>query len=203
MVICHTESLPEQDTAAADHPEPSETNNQDKEDPPDLMGNSKLWLGKDYSNFIRKDWVQLDRPFEGISSILEQNNIVVMLSAGLRYHRPVFLHTLLQWPYTYLHFYTNKQIQFIYCYVSWVFMRMSLAVTTLKNIFHCCLYTIYSIYCSCHLCSLTVALKVSAHQGQSLFSFFPPCKITLTALRFLACRGVIYLLPYMAKLPGT
>lgn len=70
-VICHAESLPEQDTAAADHPEPSETNNHDKEDQLDLMGNSKLWLGKDYSNFIRKDWVQLDRPFDGISSILE------------------------------------------------------------------------------------------------------------------------------------
>eukprot|EP00066_Takifugu_rubripes_P006403 XP_003971177.1 PREDICTED: phospholipase D2 [Takifugu rubripes] len=52
------------DTAATAHPEPSETNNQDKEDPLDLIGNSKLWLGKDYSNFIRKDWVQLDRPFE-------------------------------------------------------------------------------------------------------------------------------------------
>ncbi|XP_036379935.1 phospholipase D2 [Megalops cyprinoides] len=30
----------------------------------DLTGNSQLWLGKDYSNFINKDWVQLDRPFE-------------------------------------------------------------------------------------------------------------------------------------------
>uniref|UniRef100_A0A8C9XCE3 Phospholipase n=1 Tax=Sander lucioperca TaxID=283035 RepID=A0A8C9XCE3_SANLU len=30
----------------------------------DLTCNNKLWLGKDYSNFIRKDWVQLDRPFE-------------------------------------------------------------------------------------------------------------------------------------------
>ncbi|XP_061753645.1 phospholipase D1 isoform X3 [Nerophis ophidion] len=30
----------------------------------DLTGNTQLWLGKDYSNFIRKDWVQLDRPFE-------------------------------------------------------------------------------------------------------------------------------------------
>uniref|UniRef100_A0A8C3GBS5 Phospholipase n=1 Tax=Cyclopterus lumpus TaxID=8103 RepID=A0A8C3GBS5_CYCLU len=33
-------------------------------DPDDLTGNTKLWLGKDYSNFIKKDWVQLDRPFE-------------------------------------------------------------------------------------------------------------------------------------------
>uniref|UniRef100_A0A8C5B8Z3 phospholipase D n=1 Tax=Gadus morhua TaxID=8049 RepID=A0A8C5B8Z3_GADMO len=33
-------------------------------DPKDLAENTKLWLGKDYSNFIRKDWVQLDRPFE-------------------------------------------------------------------------------------------------------------------------------------------
>ncbi|KAG7484857.1 hypothetical protein MATL_G00053770 [Megalops atlanticus] len=32
--------------------------------PEDLTGNSQLWLGKDYSNFINKDWVQLDRPFE-------------------------------------------------------------------------------------------------------------------------------------------
>uniref|UniRef100_A0A8C7TXV1 Phospholipase n=1 Tax=Oncorhynchus mykiss TaxID=8022 RepID=A0A8C7TXV1_ONCMY len=30
----------------------------------DLTNNTQLWLGKDYSNFIRKDWVQLDRPFE-------------------------------------------------------------------------------------------------------------------------------------------
>uniref|UniRef100_A0A4W5RTD7 Phospholipase n=1 Tax=Hucho hucho TaxID=62062 RepID=A0A4W5RTD7_9TELE len=30
----------------------------------DLKNNTQLWLGKDYSNFIRKDWVQLDRPFE-------------------------------------------------------------------------------------------------------------------------------------------
>ncbi|KAF3840705.1 hypothetical protein F7725_006567 [Dissostichus mawsoni] len=27
-------------------------------------GNTKLWIGKDYNNFIKKDWVQLDRPFE-------------------------------------------------------------------------------------------------------------------------------------------
>ncbi|KAJ8396444.1 hypothetical protein AAFF_G00017500 [Aldrovandia affinis] len=33
-------------------------------DPADLTGNSLLWLGKDYSNFINKDWVHLDHPFE-------------------------------------------------------------------------------------------------------------------------------------------
>uniref|UniRef100_A0A8C9XFP0 Phospholipase n=1 Tax=Sander lucioperca TaxID=283035 RepID=A0A8C9XFP0_SANLU len=36
----------------------------DVSDTYDLTCNNKLWLGKDYSNFIRKDWVQLDRPFE-------------------------------------------------------------------------------------------------------------------------------------------
>uniref|UniRef100_A0A672JQ14 Phospholipase n=1 Tax=Salarias fasciatus TaxID=181472 RepID=A0A672JQ14_SALFA len=30
----------------------------------EIDSNTKLWLGKDYSNFIRKDWVQLDKPFE-------------------------------------------------------------------------------------------------------------------------------------------
>ncbi|XP_061447126.1 phospholipase D2 isoform X2 [Rhineura floridana] len=30
----------------------------------DLATNQHLWLGKDYSNLIAKDWVQLDKPFE-------------------------------------------------------------------------------------------------------------------------------------------
>lgn len=46
-------------------PEPSEPDKEEKKPLDDLTGNSKLWLGKDYSNFIRKDWVQLDKPFEG------------------------------------------------------------------------------------------------------------------------------------------
>lgn len=51
----------------ADGLKPSEADRQSEQDPSDLTENSKLWLGKDYSNFIRKDWVQLDKPFEGIS----------------------------------------------------------------------------------------------------------------------------------------
>lgn len=57
-----------QDNGVADGLTPSEPDKQAEQDSNDLMGNTKLWLGKDYSNFIRKDWVQLDRPFEGISS---------------------------------------------------------------------------------------------------------------------------------------
>lgn len=30
----------------------------------DLAGNTQLWLGKDYSNFIKRDWVEVDKPFE-------------------------------------------------------------------------------------------------------------------------------------------
>ncbi|XP_036420289.1 phospholipase D2 [Colossoma macropomum] len=30
----------------------------------DLSCSSLLWLGKDYSNFIKKDWTQLDQPFQ-------------------------------------------------------------------------------------------------------------------------------------------
>lgn len=52
----------------ADGPKPSEPDKQTELDPEDLTGNTKLWLGKDYSNFIKRDWVQLDRPFEGILS---------------------------------------------------------------------------------------------------------------------------------------
>ncbi len=57
-----------QDNGVADGPKPSEPDKQAEQDPVDLTGNTKLWLGKDYSNFITKDWVQLDRPFEGLLS---------------------------------------------------------------------------------------------------------------------------------------
>uniref|UniRef100_A0A8C9TFX8 Phospholipase n=1 Tax=Scleropages formosus TaxID=113540 RepID=A0A8C9TFX8_SCLFO len=46
---------------APNHVEAPEGKDKCKED---LSGNAQLWLGKDYSNFINKDWVQLDRPFE-------------------------------------------------------------------------------------------------------------------------------------------
>ena len=52
----------------ADGPNSSDPDKQAEQDPDDLTGNNKLWLGKDYSNFIVKDWVQLDKPFEGTLS---------------------------------------------------------------------------------------------------------------------------------------
>ncbi|XP_076833185.1 phospholipase D1a isoform X1 [Brachyhypopomus gauderio] len=30
----------------------------------DLMGNTRFWHGKDYCNFVYKDWVQLEKPFD-------------------------------------------------------------------------------------------------------------------------------------------
>ena len=32
----------------------------------DLEGGSKIWIGKDYTNFIFKDFVDLDKPFTGL-----------------------------------------------------------------------------------------------------------------------------------------
>ncbi|XP_037543467.1 phospholipase D1 [Nematolebias whitei] len=49
------------DNGTADGPKPK---NQQEQSPVSGDGNTKLWLGKDYSNFITRDWVQLDRPFE-------------------------------------------------------------------------------------------------------------------------------------------
>ncbi|XP_053187995.1 phospholipase D2 [Scomber japonicus] len=62
-----TQEEPDGDTGengVADGPKPSEPDKETEQNPENLTGNTKLWLGKDYSNFIRKDWVQLDRPFE-------------------------------------------------------------------------------------------------------------------------------------------
>ncbi|KAM4620740.1 phospholipase D2 [Polymixia lowei] len=48
----------------AEAPKPSGPAQEVEQNPEDLTDNAKLWLGKDYSNFINKDWMQLDRPFE-------------------------------------------------------------------------------------------------------------------------------------------
>ena len=63
-----------QDNGEVDGPKPSEPDKQAVQVPDRLTGNTKLWLGKDYSNFIKKDWVQLDRPFEGKSPNLLQRH---------------------------------------------------------------------------------------------------------------------------------
>lgn len=31
----------------------------------ELYGNTRFWHGKDYCNFVHKDWIQLDKPFDG------------------------------------------------------------------------------------------------------------------------------------------
>ncbi|XP_030294001.1 phospholipase D1 isoform X3 [Sparus aurata] len=62
-----TEEVPKGDTVdngVADGPKPSDPDTQAEPESDNLTANTKLWLGKDYSNFIRKDWVQLDKPFE-------------------------------------------------------------------------------------------------------------------------------------------
>lgn len=59
----------------SDGSKPSEPDKQAEQDPGDLTGNTKLWLGKDYSNFIRKDWVQLDKPFEGTVSSFKYHSV--------------------------------------------------------------------------------------------------------------------------------
>lgn len=35
-----------------------------------LTGDTKLWMGKDYTNFIHKDFVDLDKPFAGKNLLL-------------------------------------------------------------------------------------------------------------------------------------
>ncbi|KAE8288194.1 Phospholipase D2 [Larimichthys crocea] len=64
-----------------------EPDKQTELDPEDLTGNTKLWLGKDYSNFIKRDWVQLDRPFEDNIDRTQVPRIPWRdLSAGLHGH---------------------------------------------------------------------------------------------------------------------
>ncbi|KAG8008128.1 Phospholipase D2, partial [Nibea albiflora] len=91
------------DNGMADGPKPSEPDEQTELEPEDLTGNTKLWLGKDYSNFIKKDWVQLDRPFEDNIDRTQVPRIPWRdLSAGLHGHaaRDVARHFIQRWNFT-------------------------------------------------------------------------------------------------------
>ncbi|XP_014824684.1 PREDICTED: phospholipase D2 [Poecilia mexicana] len=59
-----TEEHPNKDVTDNGVADGKNAGNQTKQDHTNLAGNTKLWLGKDYSNFIKKDWTLLDRPFE-------------------------------------------------------------------------------------------------------------------------------------------
>ena len=37
------------------------------------QGSTKLWIGKDYTNFIVKDFIQLDQPLQG-----SERNLVIL-----------------------------------------------------------------------------------------------------------------------------
>ncbi|TKS83889.1 Phospholipase D2 [Collichthys lucidus] len=91
------------DNGVADGPKPSEPDKQTELDPEDLTGNTKLWLGKDYSNFIKRDWVQLDRPFEDNIDRTQVPRIPWRdLSAGLHGHaaRDVARHFIQRWNFS-------------------------------------------------------------------------------------------------------
>ncbi|XP_030009530.1 phospholipase D2 [Sphaeramia orbicularis] len=101
-----TEPEPQENTvvdAVTDDTKPLEPDNQVEQDPLDLTGNTKLWLGKDYSNFIRRDWVQLDKPFE---DNIDRTQVPRMpwrdLSAVLhgKAARDVARHFIQRWNYT-------------------------------------------------------------------------------------------------------
>ncbi len=38
-----------------------------KTDVGELQGNTRFWHGKDYCNFVYKDWIQLEKPFDGLA----------------------------------------------------------------------------------------------------------------------------------------
>ncbi|XP_047462990.1 phospholipase D2 isoform X2 [Mugil cephalus] len=101
-----TEEKPNEDvdgSNVAGGSKPSEPDEQVEQSTYDLTSNTKLWLGKDYSNFIRKDWVQLDRPFE---DNIDRTQVPRMpwrdLSAAIhgRAARDVARHFIQRWNFT-------------------------------------------------------------------------------------------------------
>ncbi|XP_069776233.1 phospholipase D1-like isoform X2 [Narcine bancroftii] len=66
-------------------------------------GDGKIWVGKDYCNFIKKDWVELDKPFE---DFINRNSTPRMpwRDVGLVVHggtaRDVARHFIQRWNFT-------------------------------------------------------------------------------------------------------
>uniref|UniRef100_A0A8C8CH11 Phospholipase n=1 Tax=Oncorhynchus tshawytscha TaxID=74940 RepID=A0A8C8CH11_ONCTS len=93
-------------------PEPEEVNAED------LKNNTQLWLGKDYSNFIKRDWVQLDRPFE---DNIDRTEVPRMpwrdLSAALhgKAARDVARHFIQRWNFAKIFKYKNIRSTFFPC----------------------------------------------------------------------------------------
>ncbi|KAM4544917.1 phospholipase D2 isoform 1-T2 [Odontesthes bonariensis] len=101
--LCLTEEQPLEDVkdngvAYGQNPDKSA-----EQTPDNLTGNTKLWLGKDYSNFITRDWVELDKPFE---DNVDRTKVPRMpwrdLSAAIhgRAARDVARHFIQRWNFT-------------------------------------------------------------------------------------------------------
>lgn len=63
----------------------------------ELCGNTRFWHGKDYCNFVHKDWVQLDKPFDGmllwgLFGLLHicTSSPHISFSFGFRFYRPAY-----------------------------------------------------------------------------------------------------------------
>ncbi|XP_077171610.1 phospholipase D2 isoform X2 [Paroedura picta] len=71
--------------------------------PFDLASNQRLWLGKDYSNLIAKDWVQLEKPFEDFID-RHQTPRMPWRDVGVAVHgaaaRDVARHFIQRWNFT-------------------------------------------------------------------------------------------------------
>lgn len=63
----------------------------------ELFGNTRFWHGKDYCNFVHRDWIQLDKPFDGQRAVKLSQRIYagakhltllnLPVSAVFRFHR--------------------------------------------------------------------------------------------------------------------
>uniref|UniRef100_A0A8C8JAV7 Phospholipase n=1 Tax=Oncorhynchus tshawytscha TaxID=74940 RepID=A0A8C8JAV7_ONCTS len=102
----------------AQDPKPTEPEEVKEVNHVDLKNNTQLWLGKDYSNFIRKDWVQLDRPFE---DNIDRTEVPRMpwrdLSAALhgKAARDVARHFIQRWNFAKIFKYKNIRGKFFPC----------------------------------------------------------------------------------------
>nr|XP_046177954.1 phospholipase D2-like [Oncorhynchus gorbuscha]XP_046177962.1 phospholipase D2-like [Oncorhynchus gorbuscha] len=102
----------------AQDPKPTEPEEVKEVNHVDLKNNTQLWLGKDYSNFIRKDWVQLDRPFE---DNIDRTEVPRMpwrdFSAALhgKAARDVARHFIQRWNFAKIFKYKNIRGKFFPC----------------------------------------------------------------------------------------
>lgn len=116
----------------------------------ELQGNTRFWHGKDYCNFVYRDWIQLEKPFDGQLHALTHKLILKSSShcwvqSSFQHANPYLTLILDSWFFPVTQFWW-KQIVIWKTNVDWnCFFFSSPLYQTLPSSLHLCFFCAFFI----------------------------------------------------------